>query len=586
MDSQPRTLWKRLVTIAKPYFRSEARHRAHAGLAVLVVLLLSVNGLNVVNSYVGRFFMNALGDRNLREFYLYALALTAVFAASTAAQVVATYVQQNIVLRWREWLTHYLLDRYLGNRAYRRLSSREEIDNPDQRISEDIRTFTDSTIGFLVLLFNAALTLIAFAGVLWSIRPVLLIAAAAYALLGSLGTILLGRPLVRLDNLQLKKEADFRFGLGRVREHAGTVAQLGGEGDERARLGSRLDVLVSNYRAIIVVSRNLGFFTTMYNFLPQIIPVILAAPLYIRGLVELGVVMQASMAFSQVLAAFSLIVSQFQALSAYAAVVTRLGGLWEATSAEEDAAAHVLAPAFVAESAIRAPAVAKQPEGHRVAYQQLTLRTPEEGRPLVQALSLEITEGKRVLVTGPSGAGKSALLLATAGLWESGEGRVVCPSGDCVLFMPEQPYASTGSLRQLLQYGTHRQIPDDRLRGALREVGLAKLADRPGGFEVERNWADVLSPSELELTAFARLLAASPKFAFLDDPADSLDAAGVKRVYEALARTPITYVSVAGHYDLQQYHDIVLELHGDGTWRVRSADGHRGERSPSAAGRL
>jgi vitamin B12/bleomycin/antimicrobial peptide transport system ATP-binding/permease protein len=574
MHSDHQSLWTRLVTIATPYFRSSARHGAQTGLAILIVLLLSVNGLNVVNSYVGRYFMDALGERNLREFYLFALALAGVFAASTAVQVVSTFVQQKIVLRWREWLTVHLLDRYLADRAYRRLSIHSDVDNPDQRISEDIRTFTDSTIGFLVLLFNAILTFIAFAGVLWSIRPILLLAAAAYAVLGSLGTILLGRPLVKLDNLQLKKEADFRFALGRVREHSGTVAQLGGEGDEGVRLRTRLDSLVSNFRAIIGVSRNLGFFTTMYNFLPQIIPVILAAPLYIRGIVELGVVMQSSMAFSQVLAAFSLIVTQFQALSAYAAVVTRLGGLWEATEPQE-AAAPALAPAVVAESPVPLPGVAaaNRSEGHRVSYQQLTLRTPEEGRPLVRALSLEVTEGKRVLVVGPSGAGKTALLLATAGMWESGEGRVVCPEDGGVMFLPKQPHAISGSLRELLQYGTHRHIPDDRLRSALREVGLASLAIRPGGLDVDRDWAEALSPGELELAAFAGLLAAAPCFAFLDDPASSLDAAGVKRVYEALARRPITYVSVAGHFDLYKYHDIVLELHGDGTWNVQSTDG-------------
>jgi putative ATP-binding cassette transporter len=536
-------------------------------------LLLVVNSLNVVNSYVGRFFMNALGDRSLREFYLFALALTLVFAVSTAAQVLSTYVQQGVVLSWRRWLTEYLLDRYLTGRAYHRLSAHPEIDNPDQRISEDIRTFTDSTVGFLVQLFNAAVTAIAFAGVLWSIRPILLLAAVGYAVLGSLGTILLGRPLIRLDNLQLKKEADFRFALGRVREHAGTVAQLGGEAAESNRLRERIDVLVSNFRAIITVSRNLGFFTTMYGFLPQIIPVILAAPLYIRGDVELGVVTQAAMAFSQILGAFSLIVSQFQAISAYAAVVGRLGSLWEATEPAEEE--PVKAPKVVAEMPVLAPAVAPSgapsAEGHRVAYQHLTLRTPEEGRPLVQALSLEVDEGNRVLVCGPSGAGKTALLLATAGLWGSGEGQVICPGAGEVMFLPKQPYAAGGRLRDLLLYGIRRQVPDDRLRSALRDVGLAALADRPGGLDGERDWSSVLSPGELELTAFARLLVAKPRFAFLDDPASSLDAAGVTRVYEALARSPITYVSVAGHLDLQSYHDLVLELRGDGSWKVRPA---------------
>jgi putative ATP-binding cassette transporter len=578
MAAKSQSLKSRLVMVLEPYFSSPARRSAFAGLAILTVLLLGVNTLNVVNSYVGRYFMNALGDRKLHEFYLFALALTLVFAASTAVQVLSTYVQQRVVLSWRRWLTEHLLDRYLADRAYHRLSTHPEIDNPDQRITEDVRTFTDSTISFLVQIFNAAVTVVAFAGVLWSIRPILFLAAAGYALLGSIGTIILGRPLVRLDNLQFKKEADFRFALGRVREHAGTVAQLAGEGSEAARLRHGVDALVDNFRDIITVSRNLGFFTTMYSFLPQVIPVILAAPLYMRGEVELGVVTQAAMAFSQILGAFSLIISQFQAISAYAAVVGRLGSLWEAT--EPAMAERVLAPKVVAEVAAPAPAVATSripaSTGHRVAYQHLTLRTPEEGRPLVQALSLEVNEGNRVLVCGPSGAGKTALLLATAGLWGSGEGQVICPGDGEVMFLPKQPYAAPSTLRELLLYGTRQQIPDERLRSALHEVGLGTLADRPGGLDVERDWCAVLSPGEMELTAFARLLVAAPRFAFLDDPAGSLDVAGVTRAYEALARSPITYVSVAGHLDLRKYHDLVLELHGDGTWDARPASAPAG----------
>jgi putative ATP-binding cassette transporter len=574
MASRSISLLSRLLTIGLPFFRVGPRQAAYTGLTALIVLLLSVNGLNVINSYAGRDFMNALAERDLRGFYFYAGALTVVFAASTAAQVLATYAQQRLGLLWREWLTRRLLDRYLAGRAYHRISTHDEVDNPDQRISEDVRTFTDSTLGFFVLLFNAAITLLAFAGVLWSIRPSLLIAAAAYAAIGSLGTIVLGRPLVKLDNLQLKKEADFRFALGRVREHAGAVAQLSGEEDESARLGGRLQALVSNFRSIIVVSRNLGFFTTMYNFMPQVIPIILAAPLFIGGKVELGSVTQAAMAFSQVLGAFSLIVTQFQALSAFTAVVGRLGGLWEAIAPESETAAQPQELKIATKLHTPSPGaleVAAEPEGHRVAYDHLTLRTREGGRPLLEALSLEVTEGKRVLVSGPSGSGKTALLLATAGLWESGEGQVICPDHERVMFLPKHPYAAPGRLRDLLHYGTHCNLSDDRLRSVLREVGLTALAERSGGLDAERDWAEVLSPGEHELLAFARLLAVRPRFAFLDDPAGSLDAQGVQRVYEALARSPITYVSVAGHIDLRPYHDLVLELPGDGSWKVGPA---------------
>src|SRR5262249_18724579 len=162
-------------------------------------------------------------------------------------------------------------------------------------------------------------------------------------------------------------------------------------------------------------------------------------------------------------------------------------------------------------------------------------------------LTLDIRQGKRVLVTGPSGSGKTALLLATAGLWRSGEGRVICPEGSDILFLPKHPYTARGRLRDLLCYGSALDLPDERLWAGLRAVGLDRLVERAGGLDAERDWPEELSRGEQQLAAFARLLAVRPKFAFLDDPAGTLDAGGVKRVYDALARSPITYVSVGGH---------------------------------------
>jgi vitamin B12/bleomycin/antimicrobial peptide transport system ATP-binding/permease protein len=561
MPSPKHTLWSRLVAVALPFFRSEVRGRALLALGLLVGLLLAINGLNVVNSYVGRDFMSALAVRQLGRFYALAGAWTGVFAASTLVEVLARYTQDRLGLLWRDWLTGRLLDRYVADRAFHRLEGRPDLDNPDQRISQDVATFTASTLGFLVLGFNALLTLLAFAGVLWSITPWLLLTAVLYATAGTAGTVLLGRRLVPLNNLQLQKEADFRFALGRVREHAEAVAQLASERAERARLGGRLKALVDNFREIIRVNRNLGFFTTGYNYLPQIIPVVVAAPLYMRGQVEFGTVTQAAMAFNQVLGAFSLIVTQFQQLSAFAAVVRRLGTLWEATES---------APAPAAPAG---PAVEDVPDGRAVAYQGLTLRTPKDGRPLVRDLSLEVPEGKRVLVTGPDAEGRAALFQATAGLWEGGQGRVVRPGRpDGLRFLRRRPPAVPGRLRDLLLYGLDGDgIPDDRLRDVLRQVGLETLAEQPGGLDAERDWPNVLSDGERQALAFARLLLANPRFACVDCPAGVLDAPQVERIYAALAGTSITYISVGDDPALAKYHDLWLILAEDGTWRVEPA---------------
>jgi len=333
-------LWSRLVAVSAPFFRSEYRWRAWFKLGLLIGLLLTTNGLNVVNSFVGADFMTSLERRNFGRFYALAGVLAAVFACATAVEVWTRYTEQQLGILWREWLTHELLDRYLKDHTYRRLAARGDIDNPDQRICEDVKTFTATTLSFLILLLNAGLTLLAFLGILWSITPWLVFTAVVYAGCGSLGTLLLGWRLVNLDNLQLQKEADFRFTLARFRDQAGTMAQPRGDREARSRLGQRLAAVVDNFRRIIRVTRNLSFFTTGYNYLPQIIPVAVVAPLYFRGEIPFGTVTQSAMAFSQVLAAFSLLVSQFQQLSAYAAVVGRVGMIWEATGEESPSPAE------------------------------------------------------------------------------------------------------------------------------------------------------------------------------------------------------------------------------------------------------
>ena len=557
-------IWRWLAKIGWPFFRSGAWRQAWTSLGLIIVLLLIVNGLNVVNSYVGNDVMTSPERRQEWRFYAMAALLVGVFVASTVVETLARYVEQRLGLRWRDWLTRRLLDRYLAGRTYHRLADQGQIDNPDQRISEDVRTFTANSLTFVILLFNAVVTFVAFAGVLWSITPWLFLAAVVYAAAGSLGTILVGRRLVQLNNLQLKKEADFRYALGRVREHGGAVAQQGGEEQEKSRLGGRLQALVDNFRSIIVVSRNLMFFTTAYDYMPQIIPALLAAPLFIRGGVPFGDITQAAMAFSQLLGAFSLIVRQFQDLSAYAAVVNRFGALWDAT---EPAAAEI--SAWPASTAPAAPAVEMAPDAHRVAYEGVTLRTPQKGRLLVHNLTLEEPEGKRLLITGPSGAGKTALLLATAGLWHGGEGRIIRP--ERVMFVPHYPYTAPGRLRDVLRCDLDQEdVDDDRTGAILKEVGLDDVAARQGGLDAERDCGDILSWGEQRALAVARLLLARPRFAFLDHTGEALETPRIDRLYQALARSAITYASVGIHPALGSFHDLRLELHGDGGWRVEA----------------
>ncbi len=324
-----RNLWRRLTVVAKPFFVSSKRWRAASALAVIVTLLLALNALNVANSYIGRNFMSAISLRDHEQFQKYGALFLAVFASSTAVAVAEQFVQDRLALSWRDWLTRHLLGRYLAGRTFDRIRDRKDIDNPDQRIAEDVRTFTSTLLSFVVMTVNGMLTTMAFAGVLWSISPVLLFTATLYAATGSLLTVALGYRLVALDDQQLRKEADLRHGIIHLREHGRVRSARADENVARVIFG-RVRRVVRNSRAIISVSRNLGFFTSGYNYLVPLLPVLIVAPRYLRSEIELGVVTQSAMAFAQLLGAFSIVVAQFQSIASFAAVVHRIGSLLEA----------------------------------------------------------------------------------------------------------------------------------------------------------------------------------------------------------------------------------------------------------------
>lgn len=323
-------LWSRLFALSRPYFTSDVRGKAIGGLVVLATLLLAVNGLNFANSYIMRDFMTALEQRHSR-FFMFGLVLAGVFGLASIGEAVQFYTEQRMGLHWRQWLTPRLLDRFLNRCAPRKSADNRKIDNPDERISDDVKTFTTSSLSFIVLILNAVLALALFLGVLWSITPWLVLTAVVYSAAGSLGTILLGRKLAPLNNRQLQKEGDFRFALVKVRQSCEDGEQHNGETPTKEQLLDRFGKLVANFRDIISVTRNVGIFTKEYNYLIQIIPALVVAPLYIHNEVQFGSISQAAMAFGQVVGAFSIIVTKFQEVSTYAAVVNRLGSMWEAT---------------------------------------------------------------------------------------------------------------------------------------------------------------------------------------------------------------------------------------------------------------
>lgn len=548
---------RRTLHTLRLFFASEARWVAIGWLTLLLVLLFAQNGLNVVNSFVGRDFITAISHRRHREFVEFALLYAGVFAVQAITGAFYRFSEERLRLLWRGWLTGLLINRYTMEDAYYRITSRAEIDNPDERLTEDVKSYTGTTLSFFLLSLNAAITSLAFLGVLWSITPVLLVAALAYAVAGSALTILLGSPLVHLTNAQLRKEANLRYQLIQTRETAESIATMRAEVTVRDCLLDSLWQVIANNKRIIKVTRNLGFFTNSYNYFIQLIPFLVVAPLYMRGEVEFGVITQSAMAFAAFLGAFSLIVTQFESISSFAAVRRRVDQIADAIDQARKPASdglHVVT------------------DEEHVAYAGLSLWTLREHRMLIKDLTLTIPAGSNLLVTGPDAAAQKALFLATAGLWESGTGQIHRPESEGIYFVPKDPLTVQCTIRSMLIVSNPNQSCfDAEIMNAIAKVGLEPLVERVGGLDVELHGPSRLTAAEEWLLVLARVLLAAPKFVFLDRMSGELSPEQLANVYRLLAESSISYLSIGDLEPLDQYHDMILELRGDGGWRITPA---------------
>jgi putative ATP-binding cassette transporter len=554
-EGPARTRYFRTIQL---FLKSPAKAQAIRWFALLLFLLLAVNALNVVNSYVGRDFMTAISDKRARQFVTYGFLYAGVFIGSSIVAAFYRFSEERLRLLWREWLTGTLIDRYLQNNAFYRLQSDAEIDNPDERITEDVKAYTTTTLSFFLLSLSAVISSTTFLGVLWSITPKLVVAAIVYAGLGSAATIFLGRPLIRLANLQLKREGNLRYHLIQTRETSETIATMNAQAAMHDCLHERLNEVVANNKNIISVTRNLGFFTNSYNYLTQLIPLVLVAPMYIRGEVEFGVVTQSAMAFAQVLGGFSLIITQFETISSFAAVTDRLTRISTAIELAE---------------LPRAGAIEVSRDEDKVEFANLTLWRPRDKEPLIRNLSLEVAHGTNLLIMGPDAAAKSALFLATAQVWETGSGRIVRPTDDQICFLPKHPLVVRCGMRSdlVLAY-PGRDFTDEDLENMLRKVGVEHLISRISGERPDLDWANALSAAESRLLALARVLLAAPKFAFLDRMDGDLGPDQIERVYRLLAEAQISYLSIGDVSGLRVHHDAVLNIMGDGTWSLTPSD--------------
>jgi len=555
-------LWHRFRAIAAPYWFGEEKWLGRGLLVLLVLLLLGQTGFAVLFNQLTGEFTSALAARDADRFWLSISMSLGLLIVAVPIYAFYYYVRDKLGLFWRRWLTRNFLGSYFSNRAYYELNATAEIDNPDQRIAEDINSFTQKSLYFLLVLVGALLQLIAFSGVLWSISRALVAFLIVYAMVGTAVTLLVfGKVLIGLNFYQLKREADFRFSLVRIRENAEGIAFYRGEARESSLVGEFFNEAFSNFSKLIRAQLNLNLFQYGFSFMTIILPSAIIAGRVLSGELEVGRAVQAAGAFAAILTALTVIVDNFENLSRFVAGIDRLYGFSRFLAAKDGATATATASesiALVQES--------------RLAIEKLTLHTPNGKRILIRELSLAITPGEGLLIVGASGSGKSSLLRAVAGLWRSGSGRIIRPDVGEMLFLPQHPYMLLGSLRSQLLYPQQNSGgSDEELLRLLERVNLPDIVRQFGGLDAELDWAKVLSVGEQQRVAFARVLLASPRFVLLDEATSAMDVGNEANLYQQLAVSGATLISTGHRSTILKYHTQVLELRDDEGWRLYAA---------------
>ena len=555
-------LLQRAVDLARPYWVSEEKRKARQLLVLLIVLLVADTEFNVLFNEQSGEFTSALAAEDgpcfwhsLRQFFILLTGAVPIYSFYY-------YVRDRSALNWRRWLTKHILDRYFARHAFYELLSRTEVDNPDQRISEDVAAFTQQSLGFLLLAVGAIFQLTAFSRVLWTISPWLVLFLILYATAGTMtGFGFFGEKMVTLYFNQRRREADFRFSLVRVRENAEAIALYHGERQEQAQVEGLFGQAFANFDRLIRLTLRLNFFQYSYSLITLALPSIIIAPRVLSGELEVGRIVQAAGAFAAILTALNLLVDSLESLSRFAAGVERLDTLSQALEQRQQHT-HPPLPKIIMK------------EGRQLDIRDVTLQTPNYERTLVKALSLSVPPGRGLMIVGASGLGKSSLLRMIAGLWDSGAGTIERPAAGELLFLPQHAYMATGNLRRQLNYpNIERDLPEAEMRAVLDRVNLPGLVERCGGFDVDFDFEKTLSTGERQRLAFARVLLKQPRYVLLDEATSALDRENESALYRTLAETDATLISVSHHPALVQYHSYVLRLLPEGDWSLHEAAG-------------
>lgn len=562
--------------LIKPFWVSEEKWRAWALLLAILALNLGMVYINVRLNSWNRDMYNVLQSRDYAQFKSLLWQFSGLAFVFVAIAIYSVYLKQALQIRWRYWMSQRYLDRWLAHRAYYRIEQDAVgrlSDNPDQRIAEDLHALTSDTLSLVLGFISSSVTLFSFIHILWSVSGPLTFSALgqswvipgymvwfviAYATVGSGLVWWIGRPLVGLSFNQERFEANFRFGLIRVREHGEAVALYRGEAQERAQLSARLDDIRSNWWNIMSLTKRLNVAVNFYGQFAVIFPMLVSAPRYFSGAISLGVLMQISDAFGQVQDALSWFINAFTTLASWKASINRLAGF----------------NADVERASASAPSIAVAAhEGSALTVEGLQLSFPD-GAPMMQRLDARVESGEHVLISGPSGCGKSTLIRAMAELWPHGQGRIGLPGKAAVMFLPQRSYLPIGTLRAALSYPAAEGSFDDAL--ITRYLALCRLSHLAGKLSLAANWSQALSPGEQQRLAFVRVFLNRPQLVFLDEASSAMDGETEEALYAALPRElpGVTVVSIAHRETLARFHDVrwkFLAAGEGGLFRVESA---------------
>jgi len=561
--AQQRSFISKLWALTAPYWRSEDWKLAWTLSTVVIALNLGLVGMNVLFNYWYNDFYNSLQNKDFAAFKYQIGKFTVLAFIYIVIAVYYLYLRQMLMIRWRRWLTENLMQRWLGNRVYYLLQLKDYgTDNPEQRIEQDINGVTQQTIAIAMGLLNSIVTLFSFLFILWALSGPLsfvlgglhivipgymLWVALIYAVIGSFITYWIGRPLVNINFMQERYNANFRFGMTRLRENAESIAFYGGEAAEKRRLDGTFRDIWENWYLYMKQNKRITWFTSFYGQAAVIFPFVVGAPRYFAGAIQLGGLMQINSAFSQVQGALSWFVDAFTSLADWKASVNRLVVFVDAIDQAQIDAINM------------ARLSGHDRSDNTLVVNDLNILLPD-GRPLLNDVDFTLMPGQHVLVSGPSGSGKTTLFRALAGLWPFGQGKVHLPKQANAMFLPQRPYLPISTLRDALCFPLGIDaFPTSALTEVLTSVNLGHLVAQ---LDDSNNWSMVLSGGEQQRVALARAVLAKPDWLFLDEATSALDEESEQQMYRLLTeRLPqSSIISIAHRSSLAKYHDLRLSI--------------------------